>query len=327
MVEVSVIIPAYNAETTIKDTLRAVLNQDFSRERYEVIVVDDGSTDRTAEVVREFEEVKLISIPRSGPGKARNVGAKAARGKFLLFTDADCVPTKDWIDEMIAPLLKDKEVVGVGGAYKTLNKESTIARFVGYEIERRHEKLAKLKYIDFVGTFSAAYRKDIFLKFGGFDESFPMASGEDIEFSFRVVRAGHKLVFNRRARVFHRHPDSLFKFLKQQFWRGFWRVKLYKRHREKILRHAYTPKLLFLEILLLGMAILAFLLSILGVLFPIHLHLFAIYGLLLARQFFYFVKKDAIVGLFSLFLIPLRDFSIGLGILFGLFKSLKGSHV
>jgi cellulose synthase/poly-beta-1,6-N-acetylglucosamine synthase-like glycosyltransferase len=319
MKEVSIIIPAHNAKATIVETLQAILNQDFPKERYEVIVVDDGSSDSTAKVIKQFKNVKLISIPHSGPAKARNVGAMAAKGKFLLFTDADCVPARNWIDKMIAPLLKNEKVVGVGGTYKTLNRESAIARFVGYEIERRHEKLTRLRYTDFVSTFSAAYRRDVFLKLGGFDESFRMASGEDIEFSFRVVRAGHKLVFNRRARVFHRHPDTLSKFLKQQFWRGFWRVGVYKKHKERILRHAYTPRSLFLEIALLGVLVLA---SLLNLLIPISWHWllppFVLFALLILRDVLLFLKADWELALASLILIPLRDLSIGIGILCGL---------
>jgi cellulose synthase/poly-beta-1,6-N-acetylglucosamine synthase-like glycosyltransferase len=322
MVEVSVIVPAYNAEKTIGKTISGLLNQDYNK-KYEIIVVDDGSTDTTREVVKKFKEVKLIEQEHKGPAAARNLGAKKAKGNILLFTDADCIPAKNWIRNMIEPF-KNKEIVGVQGTYKTLNKESLIARFAGYEIEERHKKMEKEKYIDFISTFSAGYRKDIFLKFNGFDESFPIASGEDPELSFRISKAGYKMVFQPKAFVFHKHPDTLFKFLKQKFFRGYWRIFLYKKHAEKILRHAYTPKSVYLEIGLLYLACVAFLLSIWNTfLLTCGIFLFGLVFLLTLPFSIKILKKDKMVGILSPLIIILRDFSTGLGIIFGLMGYLR----
>jgi cellulose synthase/poly-beta-1,6-N-acetylglucosamine synthase-like glycosyltransferase len=322
MVEVSVIVPAYNAEKTIGKTISGLLNQDYNK-KYEIIIVDDGSTDATREVVKKFKEVKLIEQEHKGPAAARNLGAKKAKGNILLFTDADCIPARNWIKNMIEPF-KNKEIVGVQGTYKTLNKESLIARFAGYEIEERHKKMEKQKYIDFIGTFSAGYRKDIFLKFNGFDESFPIASGEDPELSFRISKAGYKMVFQPKAFVFHKHPDTLFKFLKQKFFRGYWRIFLYKKHAEKILRHAYTPKSVYLEIGLLYLACVAFLLSIWNTfLLTCGIFLFGLAFLLTLPFSIKILKKDKMVGILSPLIIILRDFSTGLGIIFGLMGYLR----
>jgi cellulose synthase/poly-beta-1,6-N-acetylglucosamine synthase-like glycosyltransferase len=241
---ISVIIPAYNAEKTISSTLEALLNQNYSKNKYEIIVVDDGSADNTKIIVKKFKKVKLIQQKHKGPAAARNLGVKHAKGDIVLFTDADCIPDKNWIRYMIEPF-KNPEIVGVSGTYKTLNKESLIARFVGYEIEQRHEKMKKQKCIDFIGTFSAAYRKNIFLQFGGFDTCFKTSSGEDIEFSYKLADCGLKMVFQPKAFVYHKHPDNLQKYLKQQFFRAFWRNLMYwKKHREKILGDSYTPNLI-----------------------------------------------------------------------------------
>ncbi|MEM5782548.1 MAG: glycosyltransferase, partial [Candidatus Aenigmatarchaeota archaeon] len=287
---------------------------------YEIIVVDDGSTDKTKLIVKKFRRVRLILQNHRGPAAARNLGTKKANGNIIIFTDSDCVPEKNWIKHMIEPF-KSKEIVGVAGTYKTLNKKSIIARFAGYEIEEKHEEMKRQKYIDFIGTYSAAYRKDIFFKFGGFDESFTTASGEDPELSFKISKAGMKMVFQPKAFVYHRHPDTIFKFLKQKFWRGYWRIPLYKKHSGKIFRHSYTPKSLYLEIGILGLFFIFLFFGLLKII-PIVFSLitFLIVFLLTLPLSFKIFKKDKQVGLIAPLIIILRNFSVGLGIIFGLLK-------
>ncbi|MDI6825968.1 MAG: glycosyltransferase [Candidatus Aenigmarchaeota archaeon] len=258
----SVIIPAYNAEKTIASTIKALLDQNYPKNKYEIIIVDDGSVDKTVEVASQFP-VKVIKLKHNGPAHARNMGAKKAKGSIILFTDSDCIPDKNWIREMIKPL-KNSGVVGVSGTYKTLNQDKLMARFIGYEIEQRHDNMKKLKYIDFVGTFSAAYKKDIFLKFGGFDERFKKASGEDPELSFRISKASLKMVFNPKAFVYHPHIDSFWKYLKWKYERAVWRNLMYwEKHKEKVFSDSYTPRMLLPQILLSGLVVLASLIPIL----------------------------------------------------------------
>src|SRR3990172_1947954 len=157
---VSVIVPAYNAQKTIGQCIDALLVQKYPRENYEVIVIDDGSTDGTAEVAKAYP-VKYLYQINQGPATARNVGVREALGEIILFTDSDCVPFDNWIAEMVKPF-EDKEVVAVKGAYKTKQK-SMMARFAQLEFEERFEMLKKAESIDMVDTYSAGYRKDIFL--------------------------------------------------------------------------------------------------------------------------------------------------------------------
>jgi glycosyltransferase involved in cell wall biosynthesis len=178
--KISIIVPFYNCERTIGKTIKSLLKQDYPREKYEIILVDDGSTGNTVEVVKKFKGIKLILQKHAGPAVARNRGVRHSKGDILLFTDADCIANKNWIKNMIKPFENEK-VVGACGTYKTANDKNIISRFVGYEIEDRHNGMAKQHSIDFVGTFSAAYRRKTFLEFGGFDEDFRRASGEDMD--------------------------------------------------------------------------------------------------------------------------------------------------
>lgn len=112
---ISVVIPARNSAETIGLCIEALLAQSTARGEYEVIVVDDGSTDGTA-AIAEGEGTRVLSQPHHGPAAARNLGLREARGEIVLFTDADCIPTSTWIEEMTKPFA-DPDVVGVKGAY------------------------------------------------------------------------------------------------------------------------------------------------------------------------------------------------------------------
>jgi cellulose synthase/poly-beta-1,6-N-acetylglucosamine synthase-like glycosyltransferase len=313
---ISVIIPFYNTGNKIERCANALLDQSYHKNEYEIIFVDDGSNDGTAEIISKFKKIRLIKQIHKGPAVARNLGVKNSKGQIILFTDADCIPDKAWIKNMVEPF-KSKEVIGVSGTYKTFNKSSLIARFAGYEIEERHRKLKKQEQIDFIGTFSAAFRKSAFLMANGFDESFPTASGEDPELSFRLEKFG-KMIFQPKAFVYHFHPNTLYNFLRQKFYRGYWRVFLYKKHKHKIFKHSYTPKSLFIEEALIGITSLLLVLSLfkwVSFFYPLFFFIFTfLFTLPLSVSIF---SKDRPVGLMSPFIILLRNFITGLGITCG----------
>ena len=321
---ISVVIPSFNSEKTIGNTIEALLKQNFPKKNFEIIVVDDGSSDRTVEAAKEYP-VKVFPLPHKGPAYARNFGAKKAKGSIILFTDSDCVPDKNWIKNMVKPF-EDENVVGVSGTYKTLNQESFIARFGGYEIGQRHEKMAKQKTIDFIGTFSAGYRKNIFLKFGGFDTRFKTSSGEDPELSYRIAKAGFRLVFQSSAFVYHPHPSTLYKYLRQKYYRAVWRNLMYwGKHKDKVLSDSYTHKLLIPQIIIAGIF------SLWCLLFNPLVGFFKVSGLFLGGSllisfifnldiFLFIWKKEKSVALSVPFILFARNVVAGLGIIVGLFK-------
>jgi len=317
----SIIIPAYNAEKTIAKCLDSMASQSFND--FEVIVVDDGSNDRTAAVVKAFPNVRLVRQKNSGPAVARNLGAGKAKGEILVFTDSDCVADRNWLQGMLKPFGKS-EVAGVQGKYKSRQKE-LIARLIQLEIEARHEKMQKREFIDFIGTYSAAYKKKLFEKMNGFDTSFPIASGEDTDLSFRMNKAGHKMVFNQEAFVFHSHPTSLWKYLKIKFFRAFWRTKVYKSHREKMVKDSYTSQTVKLQALLFFLlfpaAAAALLLPALSFLLVAN----AVALLLTTIPFtVWVIQKDKAVGVVSPAVIMLRTGAFGLGLAAGTIRELKG---
>ncbi len=319
----SVIIPAYNAEKTIGECLEALEGQSVKPK--EIIVVDDGSTDKTAEIVSGFSGARLLKKSHGGPAKARNFGARKASGDLLVFTDSDCVPEKNWLKEMIAPF-RDSKVVGAQGAYKTKQGGLT-ARFVQAEIEERYARMRKAESIDFIGSYSAAYRKKVFLKFGGFDEGFPSASGEDPELSFKLSEKKMEMVFSPDAVVFHLHPESPWKYFKVKFFRAYWRVSLYRKHKKKAVKDSYTPQLLKGQI---GLLYLAFF-SLIGIFaFPEN-YLFSAAVLCSAIILFLLsllpftanaLGKDFALGIAAPFFLVLRSKAFALGLLAGMARGL-----
>nr|HPQ38743.1 glycosyltransferase [bacterium] len=226
-IAISIIIPAFNSAAVIGDCLTALNRQDVSRNRYEIIVVDDGSQDATAEIAQSLAD-EVIRTDNRGPASARNTGARAARGDILLFTDADCIPEQPWVRRMTAPF-ESSDIHGVKGAYLT-RQTRWVARFVQAEYESKYRFMSRFDTIDFIDTYSAAFRRRTFLELNGFDETFPGASVEDQEFSFRMSAEGYTMVFVADARVLHRHADTLAWYFRKKFNIGYWKVKVLRRH-------------------------------------------------------------------------------------------------
>ncbi len=313
----SVIVPAYNSEKTIFECINALLQQENSFE-YEIIIVDDGSTDNTSKIIKNInsKRLKYSWQKNSGPAKARNLGAKKAKGEIIIFTDSDCIATKNWLSEMIKPF-KDKKIVAVQGAYKTKQK-NLIGKFGQIEIEERYEKMKKSKKLDWVGSYSAAYRRELFNKLKGFDESFPIASGEDPELSYRVQKTGGKIVFNEKAIVYHTHPKNLAKYLKTKFFRAYYRPLMYSKHKDKIINDSYTPQELKLQILCIyGIIAFVFLGIILAEALMLALGLIILHLLLGAKLFLFALTKDWKVALVSPIILLLRSVVFGAGLIWG----------
>jgi len=254
---VSVVIPAYNAADSLPACLAALQQQTFPPR--EIIVVDDASTDQTAKLAAGYGVRVLQPAGRRGPAAARNAGAQAAQGDLIAFTDADCAPDPEWLAELTGPFT-DPEVIGAKGVYRTRQTE-LVARFVQQEYESKYQRMARRPTIDFIDTYSAAYRRAIFLENGGFDAAFPVPSVEDQEFSFRLAAKGYKLIFIPSARVAHRHDRSLFEYLRRKFGIGYWKAQLLRWHPHKAFGDAHTPLSQRWQVLLIGPALIGLILA------------------------------------------------------------------
>jgi glycosyltransferase involved in cell wall biosynthesis len=316
---VSVVVPVYNGQKTIEACLKALLNQTLPLSAYEIIVVNDGSTDGTEQLVKQFP-VRYFSQDNQGPAKARNFGVENASGDIILFTDSDCVPQRDWIELMTRPL-RDGQITAVKGAYRTAQR-SLVARFAQVEFEERYELLKKRPYIDFVDSYSAAFRKATFLEAGGFDTSFPKANNEDTEFSYKLNAMGCKMVFVPDAIVYHRHPDSAWKYFKLKFGRGYWRMVVYRRYPDKMMKDSYTPQTLKLQILLAFILCCSLAICLIWPGGATPLSAIALGGFLLSCLPFWkpALGRDFAVGLAAPAFLLLRAFALGLGVAWALWR-------
>lgn len=220
---VSIVIPAYNAQNTIASALEGCLTQKYAHP-YETILVDDGSTDSTGERVKTYP-VKYIFQENSGPAKARNTGWKAAIGEVICFTDSDCIPHFNWVSTLLDGF-ESNDIAAVAGSYDIVNGESFLAQCIHQEIKWRHAHFKKT--IRAFGSYNVAIRKDILEQTGGFNESYRISSGEDNDLSYKILKAGYKIVFRGDALVAHHHTEKWWNYLKEQYRHGYWRIKLYK---------------------------------------------------------------------------------------------------
>lgn len=257
----SVIIPVYNGAAVVTRCLDALAAQTVAADQFEVIVVDDGSTDATVSRVADWVQqhsvpaVQVVQQRHAGPAAARNTGAAQARAPYLLFTDADCRPAGNWIEALLAGFVGPEPPAGLMGAYCS-EQTSLAARFAQLEFEDRYVRMSRRPELDVVATYSAAFRRDVFEQAGGFDPGFPKANNEDVEFSYRLSEAGHVMRFVPEALVCHPHAASWRGYARTKMGRGYWRMVVYRRYPAKALKDSYTPQVLKLQILLAPLVLL-----------------------------------------------------------------------
>lgn len=314
--KISVIIPTYNSQDIISDCLQSLEQQTINRQLYEIIVVDDGSVDKTTEVVSSFPDVNLISIPHAGPSVARNSAAKAAAGELIVFTDSDCVPAPDWLEKITAPF-HNQQIIGAKGVYRTTQK-NIVSRFVQLEYQYKYERMARQDHIDFIDTYSAVYRKSVFLSNGGFDASFTVPSVEDQELSFRLAQKGYRMVFAKDAAVYHRHDRNLLDYWIRKFGIGYWKAYMLRWLPQKLFTDSHTSPSQRLQIAFLGLAIIS---ALVGIFIP---WFFGLAAAFVAIFYFtgvpfwiYLVKEDPAVSAYFPLLVVARAAALGMGLLLG----------
>ncbi|OKH33362.1 glycosyl transferase family A [[Phormidium ambiguum] IAM M-71] len=186
---ISVIIPAYNSEKTIKETIESVLNQTFSD--FELIVVNDGSTDSTLEIVNNIKDSRMMvfTYPNAGVAVSRNRGVSHSSGEFVSFLDADDLWTADKLEAQLKALQENPEAAV---AYSWLDSIDESGNFLrqGERIKENGDIYTKLLLIPFVSSGSnGLIRRQAFIEIGGFDES--LAASQDYDFYLRLAARYH----------------------------------------------------------------------------------------------------------------------------------------
>jgi len=215
----SVVVPTYNRAHLLPRALQALVEQDYPFE-YEILVVDDGSSDATSEVLADWTQryplrVRHLRQENTGPARARNRGAAAARGWYVAFIDDDCVPERSWLAGLEEALQRTPAaaggVVNCGGGW--------VGRYINLESVIDHAKVPNGTVAEPI-TLNFAVRTEVFRELGGFDESIRVAGGEDTEFGLRLRAAGHTISYVPDARVHHQSRTGLVDYLRMIFRHG-----------------------------------------------------------------------------------------------------------
>jgi len=229
-VKLSVVVPTYNRRALLERVVEAILRQTLPAERYEVIVVDDGSDDGTdtlgAELARRGN-VRFIRQGHQGPAAARNRGIREASGDAVAFTDDDCLAPQDWLERLADGYARHPDVVGVGGGIvptPAALESSAVARFERYLAREVYgaadEEVVGGFECPAGGTNNMSYRRETLAEVGGFDEGFPpLVWGEDADLKLRVTQRGGRLLYVP-VFVVHVRDYGLRSFLRQSYQRG-----------------------------------------------------------------------------------------------------------
>jgi len=210
-VEASIVIPTFNRADSLQNCLHALEKQTLGTDRFEVLVVDDGSTDHTPVFIERFIKqtdllLKYFQQNRRGPAAARNFGISASRSDLIAFIDDDCVPESVWLENLIKAMPENKKCAGVGGKIVRLNN-TLISRYIDDSRAMNHgNEKGKIRYLV---TANALYRRSCLLEVEGFDTSFKWPGGEDPDLSFRMEQLGYVLASTDDAVIRHEHRDTL----------------------------------------------------------------------------------------------------------------------
>lgn len=226
----SVVIPTHNRRALLERVVEAAVGQSLPRADYEVILVDDGSTDGTDALGEELARrrgIRYVRQANRGVAAARNRGIAEARGDIVAFTDDDCLVPPDWLARLAEGYMRHPEAVGVGGriiAPPEVLRTRAVARLEDHVARRvygagDHEVLGGFE-CPAGGTNNMSYRRGALLAAGGFDEGFPpRVWGEDADLKLRLTRAGGRLLYVPVA-VIHLRDYGLGTFLRQSWQRG-----------------------------------------------------------------------------------------------------------
>lgn len=208
----SIIIPTKNEANNIGSCLDSIFSIRYPREKFEVIVVDNGSTDSTCQIAHG-KGAKIFTLPEVSISALRNYGAKQASGEILAFIDADCTVEKQWLQKA-EPYAKVKSIVSFGSA-PIIPEFPTWVQATWYYVRKKSVITTDVKWLESMNMF---VRKDIFNVVKGFDEN--LATCEDVDLSYRLSHHGRILSDQRIVAIHHGEARTIAEFFRKEKWRG-----------------------------------------------------------------------------------------------------------
>jgi cellulose synthase/poly-beta-1,6-N-acetylglucosamine synthase-like glycosyltransferase len=229
---VSVVIATYNRSTILPRCLDSLCNQTYPQERYEILVIDDGSDDNTEEILKEYEKrapCRFIWITQENHGRSytRNVGIAKSQGEFVCFTDDDCIAEKNWIEMLVHGFIDDT-IGSVGGKVVSYQVNTPVQQFIVDAKILDQESFFKRNTLI---TGNAAYRKQVLNDIHGFDNF--LIACEDLDISIRTHLSGYTLRYVPEAVVYHDHPATVRGLFSQQYRNGKGFVQLHRKYAKR----------------------------------------------------------------------------------------------
>jgi len=229
---VSVIIPTFNRSANLSRCLDSLFNQTYPKDRYEIIIVNDGSRDNTENVLREYKKkapCEFIGITQENQGIAiaTNSGISKSKGDIICFTGDDCIPENNWITLLVNGFT-DEKIGAVGGKVVSYQVKTQIQQFVEDCGCLDQEKFVKKNTMI---TGSAAYRRHILTDIQGLDDH--MNACIDLDISIKTQLLGYTLKYVPDAIVYHDHPATVKHFFSQQYRNGIGYVRLHRKYGKK----------------------------------------------------------------------------------------------
>ncbi len=228
---VSVVVCAYNAADTLEDNLRSL--EQLTYPDFEIILVNDGSKDRTSEIGHSFASVRVIDTPNAGLSAARNVGLAQATGEIVAYTDADTRVDRDWLTFLVQPFLTS-DVVGSGGPNVVPADDPPMAQCIARAPGGPTHVLLDDRIAEHVPGCNMAFRRDALLAIDGFNPIY-LRAGDDVDVCWRLQARGGKIGFASSALVWHHHRWSVKAYWRQQVGYGEGETWLMAHHPEKFL--------------------------------------------------------------------------------------------
>jgi len=233
MINISIVLPVLNVESWIKKCLDSLINQNFIKDEYEIIVIDNGSKDNTLKIIEEYKErITILFAPTKGASIARNMGINTAKGDIIAFIDGDCIADQNWIKELYYKFEVDKfkEIGCVVGNVISHRGKTVVENFTEKSGILSQQNTLNSRFLPFGQTANVSFRKEVFEKIGKFDESI-VVSGEDADLAWRMqLKTNYKLIFCLTSVVEHCHRTSFVGLFKQQFKYGTGIIYLSKKY-------------------------------------------------------------------------------------------------
>lgn len=203
---VSVILPVYNGAATLDACIISLLDQIYPQDRYEILVIDNNSTDKTPVIIKKYPVQRLAERNIQGSYAARNCGIRHAKGDILAFIDADCIASRQWLSQGIS-MFADTKVGAVAGEIQAFPPQNEIQEYLARRNMLSQQNTMSHPFLPYPQTANAFYRRDVITQVGLF-ETWP--SGGDADLAWRMqMRTPYQVVFDREAIVQHQHRSTI----------------------------------------------------------------------------------------------------------------------